>query len=1403
MATVSLSLVLSDACATDKPNPGVHGPIPLLQEHLVQSADDYRLLRSAERDLQSRERNSAFRALAEIFSRPWDSFTPIVPDRPVQSTYDAALQLLRNAEYQTRVAWYETMQREADSVLRNVGPADVDSLAAVSRRYPLTKAGLHALQTSAAVALSHGCTRRANSLLRRIHSEYATVTLPFAVNAEFRNLENAARGVSAFSSSGFAGARSGDTHPGPAVPWNESLWRWQENVWARPEAAGTLGGLTLPENRELLSPNVWQSCISDAHIVFRSPLSLSFFDKYTGRRVWWLETDTTRTEGELKDNEKQRQQATRLAPLELMKMDDLASITLTEDSLYFIDHFRNFSRESWVRRSGFGLGGIGNQRAELPPDPEMLPGGTRLVAVRFHPEPKVVWTTGDSSDFQYRIRGLNRPGNQQDDAAPIANEGQFDRQCFLGTPLAYGRQLFVLTFASETIWLNCLRQSSGRLMWRRPLLYDEITASGFGQSRPGTILEDGASICGISGDTLVSALQNGLLIGTDVADGRLLWATNLGDDDLDSTRLTRRFRATSGSNSLQPTFPPGMSDGRIIWAAPQGSSICCVDASNGAILWKTPRTIETGGAVEASRDNYAVSVTDESVVLIGTHHVRSLEMSSGRQKWLTTVRRQWGRAAFTERNCLIPQNDGTIVSIDSATGRKHLCASELFQNSESVIGSLTADELVICAATPVSLQVLPTASFIGRRRNEEIQDSTSPAVRLTAAQQALHSGRSARAIELLMPLTAQEVAPSIRSAAAELYADSVLTALAAKKYAPDRNDRPPSAKEVALLRRIPLKRQQQLRMQLFASDESARQLSTDAAFPLVRLLPDWHCRFDMAALSDRPPRATMRIIDSTFRKPNLLQHVEQVTCFPYERHDVEELRNLATRLRSVEQVEAAEQVLLSALNHGSHAEQKRLSNDLRSLRQCCAAPANLNDERFESSPSLTSADVTFRETLSLTRNSRLAELVATGRVLLDAPSWYSRRLFVVNRSLFAVDMNSGAVSLPEKLPAAVEVHSVSDSLNSPGLLPVTSPDHVGVVSLLSHGRPRLLWWKRLARDPAAVSELEIGPMGSGFMVVRAGEQLYCLHPLTGAILWHRMVNLSAGQRDIFPRKPRLTGDHRAIGILGANMHTCEVLRTSDGAPLSANAPNIPRGQIPLIAGRRLLYHREQQLELWDALSGVDLLRDKPPVLLQRNAQARMIADDRAVLVTKDLNITVLNLRTARVESECPIGQYVREYNPAGISCMERDGRLLVFIRDLATPQSYLSASSRLGEWRTDSGVLFCIDLKSGALRWHRPSVPAVMPEVHGDPSPFFVTWSMDRPMSGAWQLRLGPREERQSDSADGPHDSLVVRLYDSKTGRKIAEQKHFCPTEPLRCSHDADKKVISLETDRSLIEIAY
>ncbi|MCR9201271.1 MAG: PQQ-like beta-propeller repeat protein [Planctomycetaceae bacterium] len=1341
----------------------VHGPADFLKESLPQSSEFTRLLAAAERELQRGTGDAAFPALLEVFAQKYDQFTVIHADQPSASTYQLALQMLQRADFGTQQAWRQTVEPLAARALRD-SRQDSAELSLIARRYPLTPSGRLAGALAARIAESRGEQSLAAALRRQNPTDRAVLDV-----ADVNVIAGRADARPAYL----------------AAPLPKNLWEWTVPFWQTPNAT-PFAPMAQDFHRSGLSLNSWTPVLTEDTLFCRTPFHVMAFDKLTGQVKWSLRTDTFEPPG------------SRLVPADdapqlldeggLLRNDTLGSLAVHGRYLFFIDRFRLLTSPA-----SFQFGNrVGARAGVVSQSPLRRAQGQRLVAVELSTPPRIAWTAGGTSfPYQVTANGLDLQPSEPlettaDPTAPPQTDvsqtdvSQTDRFC--GVPVCVGRILFAVSHDGSAYWLNCLSQTTGKVRWRRPLLNQATNSERVRGNFLSTVDADtGASLCGVSGDVVVCALDNGVVLGASIADGRLLWATNLRRQiELQrngrlQSMLTAAMRAVPGIRSR-----PLIKNGRLFWASPFSENVSCVDTQSGRILWESPRRSVHPGRLEGSKDSYVLDVTQSAVVVVGERHLRALDVSSGNELWATPVGQQTGRAFASQTVAIVPQVSGQLLQIDLETGKRSLLAEALGTGGPTRTGSVVADEQAMAFVTPVSVSVAPTfrtpSSFVASGQPAATESSGAVRSRLLRGETR----------EALMQLSQSSVA-----ADQKLLRDS-LFAIAMQNEA----DADPDAVDALnWLGRLPLTPEESVRRALLTPGLIRFSREQIFARPsLVELAPDWRVRWDVAMLSRemssslQPPSP-----DGLMQATRAGEQREWAILQPSRIGDLPAQLNWARQLVQEHRYAAAELFLLSALSDAQADHKEPLKNAVRALRQKFSGPPQ---PRLASAPSR----VEIEETLRLYTGSGVRGVRDQLRTRVPAPSWYPHRLYLTSRSLIGVDMNLGVESTRLSFPMTPEAGDRLDAFDTPSLVPLHGENRVGAVSLLGPDGPRVLWWKTIERLPRETAPIELGPFGSRFFTVTIGGRFLCLHPLTGDVLWERQTTDDVVNPMLMRRVSRLAGGVQTIARYGREMKSYELFRTLDGAAVATRRVGISTGQVPLQDAETLMFRQDKSLVLHHMPDGRNLLENSKAVRLAGAGQAQRLGDHRVVTLNDQLEIVVVSTETGQVQVRCPVGSLVSLDRVVGLRAFERDGLLMVLLKDWNHASSGRSASSRMGELRLDSGLLLAIEPEIGNIRWHQKISACVAPEIHGPESGLFVTWAWRNPEQylnqQLWQQnRLG--------GLQNPTRSLTVTVYSMETGRELAAATSLSPAEPLRCVHDPQLREVLLESESAEVRLKY
>ncbi|HEV3259042.1 MAG TPA: PQQ-binding-like beta-propeller repeat protein [Gemmataceae bacterium] len=237
---------------------------------------------------------------------------------------------------------------------------------------------------------------------------------------------------------------------------------------------------------------------------------------------------------------------------------------------------------------------------------------------------------------------------------------------FLGPPLPLGGKLYVLTEKRTELRLICLDpRKKGAISWIQ-LLADVRDGLDKDVSR-----RIQAARLAYSEGILVCPTNAGAIVGVDVLSHGLVWAyayrkpaTNEGANN---ERMVRPRGAAMNSPITSPNqaTPPIIRDGKVVFAAPGGHAVYCLDVRTGALLWTSNKR----------DDLYVGGVYNGKALVVGKSACRALSLADGKQLWREQTGLPSGQGVASHNVYYLPLKSGTtsrvpeVCAIDANTGR--------------------------------------------------------------------------------------------------------------------------------------------------------------------------------------------------------------------------------------------------------------------------------------------------------------------------------------------------------------------------------------------------------------------------------------------------------------------------------------------------------------------------------------------------------------------------------------------------------------------------------------------------------------------------------------------------------------------------------------------------------------
>ncbi len=332
---------------------------------------------------------------------------------------------------------------------------------------------------------------------------------------------------------------------------------------------------------------------------------------------------------------------------------------------------------------------------------------------------------------------------------------------FLGPPLPWRGQLFVLTDDGIDLRLAVLDPRDGKLLWTQTLSASDPIWSG-------SVRDAGLSPT-IVGDCVVCPTGAGTIVAVDPVRRELRWQS-MYREPLERIAVQQRFHFTpfqppvSGFESSWHQSVLVAARDRVLVAPPDLDDLLCLDARDGRLLWRQSR----GDGIFL-----AGIVDDASVLIVGANEVRAVRLADGKSAWprSASIAPPAGRGVLMDGVLHLPLISGEVVSIDSRTGRT-LARREVAD--KELVGSLIAAEgrLVSQSATHI-------AAFPDLRQQQQslaaalLKNPDDAAALEERGRMNLHLGRRARGLDDLRRAITLRPTPEAKQALAGLLLDEV------------------------------------------------------------------------------------------------------------------------------------------------------------------------------------------------------------------------------------------------------------------------------------------------------------------------------------------------------------------------------------------------------------------------------------------------------------------------------------------------------------------------------------------------------------------------------------------------------------------------------------------------------
>jgi outer membrane protein assembly factor BamB len=285
---------------------------------------------------------------------------------------------------------------------------------------------------------------------------------------------------------------------------------------------------------------------------------------------------------------------------------------------------------------------------------------------------KLLWDVSATDDREEKKEG------QEANKANDLSEGYF-----LGPPLPLHGKLYALSEKDQELRLLCLDPEKGEVNWAQALATTQAKLSQDVYRRTW------AAHLAYGEGVLVCPTNAGMLLGVDLLSHALVWAHPYRERPQGGTGQVGAQPAPFPPGIVRPVMPgmpipgqgltsasstswkvtaPVIQDGRVVFTAPDGGSVRCLNLRDGSLLWRSPK---------AEDDLYLAGVFNGKVLIVGKKECRALSLADGSPReplWRLTTGLPSGQGVAAGNLYYLPLKEGhggdpEVCVIDVDTGK--------------------------------------------------------------------------------------------------------------------------------------------------------------------------------------------------------------------------------------------------------------------------------------------------------------------------------------------------------------------------------------------------------------------------------------------------------------------------------------------------------------------------------------------------------------------------------------------------------------------------------------------------------------------------------------------------------------------------------------------------------------
>jgi outer membrane protein assembly factor BamB/tetratricopeptide (TPR) repeat protein len=319
---------------------------------------------------------------------------------------------------------------------------------------------------------------------------------------------------------------------------------------------------------------------------------------------------------------------------------------------------------------------------------------------------------------------IKRGGKLEWDLGP--DDPQFAESHFLGAPISVGGKLYVLNEKNPVgnvgggeaeLRLVCIDPTK-KSPQGHPAIVEPIQMLGMVQPQNRVAYDisrrTSAVQLAFGEGILVCPTNAGEVFGVDLMSRSLVWSypyreqphvspfqtnMNFGMPVFPGGKMNNQPVLGSTSLANWKAAPPAIADGKVVFTAPDASSVHCINLRDGTPVWKS-------GQIDG--DLYLAGVYNGKVLIVGKSSIRALSLQNGKVLWsMATGDMPSGQGVASKNIYYLPLSQGEILAVDIERGILKAHNRAAGDAKKIAPGNLVFFEGCVLSLTPTDVVAYP------------------------------------------------------------------------------------------------------------------------------------------------------------------------------------------------------------------------------------------------------------------------------------------------------------------------------------------------------------------------------------------------------------------------------------------------------------------------------------------------------------------------------------------------------------------------------------------------------------------------------------------------------------------------------------------------------------------------